>query len=427
MNQAEHIQIIGAGIIGVCCGLYLQKAGYQVTLIDRKGLGQECSKGNAGHFATEQIFPLADKSLLSQVPKMLLDPAGPFRIRFGYLPKAIPWFMRFILNMRKHKYQAHLQALRSLNHQAIDAFEPLLVDAGLEHMLIKKGSLLTFEHTPAQDIVKQFQAFSEHGIPLKYIDKKAISDLEPNLSDKVKSAFLFTDVGHTIDPEALCIHLGNHFVAQGGKIRVQEVSAIRFDSQGVLLKSGAQTLRSDKVVLAAGAWSKRLLTPLGYKVPLDTERGYHLMLDQQSLLQRPVASAERKFIMTPMLQGLRLAGTVEFAGLQAKMDRRRADALLPQAKALLNGLSHENPENAEAWMGMRPSLPDSLPVLGETSQHPGLYFAFGHQHLGLTQAGITGKLLSQLISGQQTEIDLTPFNINRFNSSVVTTQQTVRG
>jgi len=414
MSQ-QQIHIIGAGIVGVCCALYLQRAGYKVILLDKKGIGQECSKGNAGHFATEQIFPLADKSLLPQVPKMLLDPAGPFRIRFSYLPKALPWFMRFILNMRKHKYQAHIQALKQLNKDAIQAYEPLLKDAGLEHMLLKQGSLLTFEHTPQVEIEKQYQAFKQQGIGVKKLDQQELRQLEPALSDKIQSALLFTDVGHTIDPEDLTQKLAEFFLQQGGQFQQLDITAIKHQQHKIKLLSPQGNVEVDKILVAAGAWSKRLLTPLGYKVPLDTERGYHLMLDKQQMLNRPVASAERKFIMTPMQSGLRLAGTVEFAGLHADMDKRRADILLPQAQKMLPGLADTNTEDTQAWMGMRPSLPDSLPVLGKAPNHPGLYFAFGHQHLGLTQAGITGKLLAQEISGQKTDIKLNPFSIQRFN------------
>lgn len=414
MSQPQ-IHVIGAGIVGVCCGLYLQRAGYKVTLLDKKGIGQECSKGNAGHFATEQVFPLADKSLLPQVPKMLLDPAGPFRIRFSYLPKALPWFVRFILNMRKHKYQAHIQALKQLNQDAIQAYEPLLEAAGLQHMLLKQGSLLTFEHTPQAEIEKQYQAFKQQGIAVKKLNRDELQQLEPALSDKIQSALLFTDVGHTIDPEQLTLKLADFFLAQGGEFIQQEITGIKHQQGKMKLLSPQQNIEVDKVLVAAGAWSKRLLTPLGYKVPLDTERGYHLMLDKQQVLSRPVASAERKFIMTPMQSGLRLAGTVEFAGLHADMDKRRADVLLLQAQKILPELSQVTTENTQAWMGMRPSLPDSLPVLGEAPEHPGLFFAFGHQHLGLTQAGITGKLLAQQISGQTTDIQLSPFSIQRFN------------
>ena len=416
-SNTKTVGIVGAGIVGICCALYLQRSGYKVTLIDGKGISQGCSKGNAGHFATEQVFPLADKSLLPQLPKMLLDPLGPFRIKLSYLFKAMPWFVRFLFNMQDKKVQSHTLALRSLNEKSIVAYQPLLDDADLGHLLSTKGSLLTFETTKQRQIEKLLGAFRAEGINLELLDRKQLEELEPGLDKRVKSAILFKDVAHTCDPELLSFELTKHFLKNGGEFIQQDVDLLQPHALGIEVKLKHKNLRFNKVVVATGAWSKQLVAPLGYKVPIEAERGYHLMLEQHKLLNRPVASAERKFIMTPMSAGLRLAGTVEFAGLNAKMNEKRADALLPHAKQLLPELAEHVPSGNEKWMGCRPSLPDSLPVIGHAPRHKHLYFAFGHQHLGLTQGAITGKIISELIDNKPPSVDVSPFNINRFNYS----------
>jgi len=409
------VAVIGAGIIGICTALSLRREGFRVTLIDGNGLSQGCSKGNAGHFATEQVFPLADKRLIPQLPKMLIDPSGPFRIKPSYLIKAIPWFLRFALNMRDSRVKAHTRALKSLNELSLDAFGPLIDDANLNELFTKRGSLLTFERYDDKEIRRQFNAFLQQGVSVELLDKHALRELEPNLSENIKAALLFSDVGHSCDPERLGVELAKDFLKRGGQFLQQEVASILPRKFGVEVKHKFASGRFNRVVLATGAWSKSLLAPLGYKVPLDAERGYHLMIDQKNLLSRPVASADRKFIMTPMSAGLRLAGTVEFAGLDTKMNEKRANALLPHAQKLLPGLVATRPQAKDKWMGCRPSLPDSLPVIGQAPNHQHLYLAFGHQHLGLTQAAITGKLITQLLTGQATSVDIEPFCLSRFN------------
>ena len=413
MQQPQTIAVIGAGVIGICCALSLQKQGFAVTLIDRKGIAKECSYGNAGHFATEQVFPLADKRLLMQLPSMLLNPTGPLRIRWSYLLRAMPWFMRFAWNMRSQRFRRHTQALKALNQLALPAYDELLAEAGLIHLLEKNGSLLTFEDTKPEQIKREFEAFKAEGVKLQWLDRQQALALEPALSERVRSAFFFEEVGHSLDPEHLCLSLAKHFIALGGRLLEQDVLALEHHQHGVKVRSQAGSQEFNKALLCAGAWSKKLLAPLRYKVPLDTERGYHLMLPVDNPISRPVASAERKFIMTPMSGGLRLAGTVEFAGLEREMDNRRADCLLPHAKALLKDLP--DTQMASRWMGMRPSLPDSLPVLGQAPNHPHLYLAFGHQHLGLTQGAVTARLLTQLVAGQQPDINMQPYCISRFN------------
>ena len=412
--RQNTVAVVGAGIVGICTGLYLQRAGFDVTLFDKDGPAQGASKGNAGHFATEQVFPLADSSLLPQIPKMLLDPLGPFRIKASYLLKAMPWFLRFMSNMRKTKFDSNKQALKALNEQSMDAYQALIDEAKLDHLYTKQGSLLVSEQDDETELKKVYHEFKNNGVEVSFLDKKQLNAMEPNLNDKVKFGIYFSKVGHSADPEILAISLYKHFVDNGGEFIQSTVNNISQLDESTSVQTDKSSYQYGKVIIATGAWSKTLTQQLGYKVPLDTERGYHLMLPEQGCLSIPVASLERKFIMTPMLGGLRLAGTVEFAGLTAPANEARAHALFPHAKAMLKQNLNHDVNTLPNWMGFRPSLPDSLPVIGQATKHNNIYFAFGHQHLGLTQAAITGKVVAELIAGKPTSLDLRPYCISRF-------------
>jgi len=421
MDNKREIAVIGAGIIGINCALALQSKGYQVTLFDKNGIAAGCSKANAGHFATEQVFPLANKSLLWQLPKMLLDPLGPVALDPKYLFKAAPWFLKFIANMSATKQRQNISALQSLNKQAIDDYRPILKEANAEHLLVSKGSLLVFEQTPVIEIKKQLQQFKQAGIGVELLNKEQLTVLEPNLSEQVQYALYFTDVGHTGSPFQICTTLANLSFSKGTTFLPHQVTNILFNKNKITIESTEQSADFDDVVIASGAWSKALLQPLGYNLPIEAERGYSLDLTNTEIepeLTRPVASAERKFIMTPMSHGLRLSGTAEFAGLEAKANMQRADLLYQHANKMLKQLpsfEQKNAQDSQRWMGCRPSLPDSLPVICQAPKHKNLFLALGHQHLGLTLGATTGKLVAQLIQKEQPDIDLAPFCISRFN------------
>lgn len=423
-NNQQSVAVLGAGIIGINCALELQTLGFQVTLFDKAGIGEGCSKRNAGHFATEQVFPLAEVSLLWQLPKLLLSPLGPMALSPTYFPKALPWFFKFITNMLTSKRAKNSQALKSLNQHAIEYYKPLLRAAKAEQLLTCKGSLLVFESENCQDAVKVFNLYRDAGIAVKLLDRAQTLLLEPNLSSSVNYSLYFTDVAHTANPSEICQVLSEQAFQLGSKLLKAEVKAISTSNNKVEISyvphdssNISKIANFDKVVVATGAWSAPLLKQLGYKLPIEAERGYSLDLSDANLT-RPIASAERKFIMTPMSHGLRLAGTVEFTGLSTPANMKRANTLYENAKHLLNDIPkfcHESAKEDQRWMGCRPSLPDSLPVLGQAPNHACVYFALGHQHLGLTLGAITGKLIGQVITAQKTDIDITPFSISRFN------------
>lgn len=418
MNKSiNDIAVVGAGIIGINCAITLAKRGYNVTLIDKGAPGEGCSKGNAGHFATEQVFPLAEFSVLWQLPKMLLSPLGPVAISPRYFPKAIPWFLRFINNMFSNKRHKNTHALRQLNEKALPAYRRLLAESEGQHLLVDKGSLLVFEQTPLSTIKKTQKMYAEQGVPVELLDKDAVHKLEPNLQNSVKYALYFTDVAHTISPLSLSKHLVQYAANKGVSIIQAEVLAITHHEQGANIVTQNDTLNFSQIVLATGAWSKPFANALGYTLPIEGERGYSLDLPASTInqLNRPVASAERKFIMTPMSHGLRLGGTVEFAGLNQAANLRRANMLHTHASCLINELPDQQHISDQGWLGFRPSLPDSLPVIGRAPNHKNILFALGHQHLGLTQGAITGEIVGQIVDNEATDIDIAPFSIARFN------------
>lgn len=416
-HHKKHIGVIGAGIIGINCAVELQSRGYQVTLIDKGGIGEGCSKGNAGHFATEQVFPLAEFSLLWQLPKMLLDPLGPVALSPKYFPKALPWFIKFITNMLSTKRTKNMNALKALNKHAIDYYRPLLKQANAEHLLIDNGSLLVFENTPVDKIERCLEMYLSQGVPVKLLGRQQTLELEPNLHQNIQYALHFTDVAHTVNPLTLSQMLAQYGEQLGCTYQQNEVVDIIQDNNKVTVATTNGSLVFDQIIIATGAWSEKLMSQLGYKLPMEAERGYSLDMpsDTIHMLNRPVASAERKFIITPMSHGLRLAGTAEFAGLHQKPNEKRAAMLHKNAQFILKNVSPLEQNQHNSWLGCRPSLPDSLPVIGKAPNHNLITVALGHQHLGLTLGAITGKLVGQIVDNEQTDIDISPFCLSRFN------------
>ncbi len=421
-NSQPTVAVIGAGIIGINCALELQSLGYQVTLVDKGDIGQGCSKGNAGHFATEQVFPLAESSLLWQMPKLLLDPLGPVSLSAKHFIKAIPWFIQFFNNMRPSLRDKNTVAIKALNKNAISHYCALLKEANIEHLITLQGSLLVFETTDYNKVDAMYQHYKNEGVAVKLLDRAETLKLEPSLNDNINYSLFFTDVAHTIDPLALSVALSEFAKSKGMTFQQSAVTEITQAKTGVTVLTNLGGLTVDHCVVACGAWSKELLKGLNYHLPIEAERGYSLSLPNSAAegtaLSRPVASAERRFIITPMDKTLRLSGTVEYAGLNAPANYKRAEMLKDNAAFILKTLPEQETEQKskeEAWMGCRPSLPDSLPVICQAPNHDKIFFALGHQHLGLTQGAITGKLIGQLVTKKKTEVDVSAFCISRFN------------
>lgn len=414
----KRIGIVGAGIVGVCTALMLQRRGFKVTMIDPNPPGEGASFGNAGCFNGSSIVPMSMPGNLKSVPKWLLDPMGPLSIRLSYSPMIAPWLIRFLLAGRPNKVKEQAKALRSLLKTTVPLITSLAEEAGAGHLVRHEGHLTVYR--TESDFAKDrggWELRRLNGVKTQILEAAALRDFDPSLSHAFTKGILIEENGHTVNPQGLVIHLFRRVIANGGEFVSTRVTG--FETEGRALK-GITTdngvIAVDAAVVAAGAYSKSLAAFLGDNVPLDTERGYHIVIKDPEITPRiPTSDASGKFIATPMEMGLRIAGTVEFAGLSAKPNWKRAHVLYTHAQNLLPGLSPANSdERYSKWMGFRPSLPDSLPVIGRARRAPDVIYAFGHGHLGMTGAPMTAALVSELLAGDKASIDITPFAPTRF-------------
>ena len=414
MTSQQTVTVLGAGVVGVATAIALQRAGFAVTLVDRGEPGRGTSYGNAGILGTSAATPLATPGILRQVPGMLMNPLGPLTIRWSYLPQLAPWLIRFIRAAAPGRVEELTTAIVALSKSSLGAWLDLADHAGAMDLIERRGWIGVHE---SEDSLKKAAAEVEtrrrHGIRVEMIGANEVRQLAPALARTVVGAVYHPDTGHTVDPYRLTERMARHLMATGAIYHRATVKDIVVtDGKAVGLATEDRVLSFDRLVIAAGAWSKPLAARLGHRVPLDTERGYHVMIADPGVeLRLPVLSSEGKFFLTPMAGGIRVAGTVELAGLKAPPDWRRADILLQHGKRLMPDMKTDK---VERWMGFRPTLPDSLPVIGGSPHHDNVFFAFGHHHLGLTHSAITGKLIAELMTGQTPSIDLTPYRIDRF-------------
>ncbi len=406
--------VIGAGMVGVCCGLYLQRAGFEVTLMDRAGPGEAASFGNLGSFGIASCVPGAMPGILGKVPGMLMDAEAPLKIRWSYLPKALPWFLRFLEQSKKPNVEANAAARQSLLDKVHDGIDPLVADADAKHLMNRGGLLFTFESEAAYEgAAYAFDLRRRNGVALDLLDGNEARQVEPALTPNVVRAIRVPNLTHTFDPLRLVQALAASFERNGGRYERREVRGFDVGPDGVrAVRTETVDMPVDTLVVAAGVWSRDLAAMLGTKVPLEAERGYHVMFhDTPVKMNSAIISVDRYLAITPMLEGIRAGGTAEFAGIDAPPRYEIAKSVRRHAEALFPGIAGES---FSEWMGPRPSHPDSKPVIDRSPKHPNVYFAFGHDHLGLTMGGITGKLISELVTGQTPSVDLAPFRVGRF-------------
>jgi len=423
-DSEPDIAVVGAGIIGIACAVALSQKGLKVLVLDSESPGMGASYGNAGHMATEQVFPIADASILARLPKMLLDPMGPLSLDWRYLPKSLPWFAKLLWNLRKEPYAASASGIRTLNQQSLEAWHRLLDSVGGRYLLQEKGSFLVYEK---KEVVSELELLHSRmagqQVPVEHWQGNSIREFAPELSDNIQGGLFFPETAHVINPWRVVNLLALAAKANGVVFAQEKVVSGQVTPQGASLRTEkSTTFKAKKVLIACGAHSAQLTEALtGLKVPLDTERGYHLTLPcEHERLPVAVTSLERRFIMTPMDEGLRLAGTVEFAGLERPANMKRAW----QLHKLSQGLFRKDLDatDAKAWMGFRPSLPDSLPII-DSVQDGKVLLAFGHHHLGLTQAAVTAEIIAYLASPEELSVgspnkpivDLTPYRLSRFS------------
>lgn len=414
MTDRSSVHIIGAGIVGLATAATLQARGHQVTLIERNEPGSGASRGNASGIAWTDVAPLASPGVWRKAPGWLLDPLGPLTIRPSYAPSILPWMLRFMAASRPAAFKRSVAAIAALNAEALPAWERLWADTGTGGRLRAEGCLDVFDKPGEVARARAgWQLQRDHGIEVRELSAAEIREMEPDLGPSVAGGAFIPGWAHLDDPHAMCLDLERVVRERGGQIlRGDVVSIVGTDGGARLRMREGPVLHADKLVIACGAWSKRLASSLGEDVPLDTERGYNITVPEPGVaFRRFVMLAGYGFVMSPIARGLRIGGMVEFAGLKAPPNWARVDALVSRAKRVAPALSVDG---GERWMGFRPSLPDSLPVISQSRRAAHVFYAFGHAHHGLTQAAATGELVADMVSGKDPAVDLAPYAVDRF-------------
>lgn len=406
--------VIGAGIIGTTIAYDLQKRGRRVVLLDRDGVGRGASYGNMASIAVTEFMPASRPSVWRQIPGWMLDPEGPVRVRPSYMLKLLPWFARFVAASRPGRLRQLEAGGAVLCRRVYDDLLPLLRETGLEGELTQEGCLSLYSDEA------EFRADREHieilerfGFPHRRLTGAQARELEPELSGSIAIAVLFPQNRSLRDPFRLVESLAARFTALGGAVKRGTVTG--FERSGrvtaVRLAEG-ETVAADEVVIAAGAHSGRLSKMLGEPMPLETERGYHTQIMSPGISMRhSIIWPARAFMVTPTAGGIRVGGTVEMAGLDAAPDYRRAKITVRRARTALPNLRCED---FSEWMGHRPALPDTIPVMSASARTPGVFYATGHGHLGVTYAATTARLMGDLITGVTPPVVMRPYRIDRF-------------
>ena len=406
--------VIGAGIVGVCCAAFLQRQGRRVVVVDRLPPGEATSFGNAGSLSWSSCVPIAVPGLLAQVPGWLLRRDAPLTIRWRYLPHLMPWLWRFVRAGRPDRLESASAAMAALHAPALDLHRMLAREAGVADLVRATGFVHVYTRALADRAEQiQWRLMSRHGATMDVLDAGELRELEPGLSDRYVQAVYIRDQGYTANPGRLVKGLARDVAAKGGEFVQSEVTGFEASGERVsAVRTGNAAIAAHEVVIAAGAWSTRLTRMLGFTVPLETERGYHVTLaDPGVRVRHTIMETERKFVATPMEMGLRFAGTVELASVDAAPDYRRAEAILEGAARMFPGL---RTSTHTRWMGRRPSLPDGLPVIGPSPRQSNVYLAFGHAHTGMIGAPNTGRLVAGMVTKTPLNIDPAPYRPERF-------------
>lgn len=414
-GEAGGVAVIGAGIVGLSAAVFLQRGGASVTLFDPLPPPGGASWGNAGLLSVDSCVPISLPGMLWKVPGWLMDPLGPLAVDPRYFMKAAPWLLDWARAGRMRRVLAASDALRALHKPALEQYRELLGPEHFRDLIRTSGQIHVWDdgRESANERVSRLVR-ERHGIVAEPLDRNELRQFVPEIAPGIGRALFYPNNGQTVNPQRLVERVAGLFGEAGGVLRHERVMKIlpeQGTSYSLLTNSGNH--RFGKVVVAAGAWSRRLLGPLGIRIPLETERGYHVTVrDPSFTLRIPVLHKGRGFGATPMEMGIRFAGTVEIAGLEAPMNERRAHELLRQARGLFPSFEARD---FSIWMGFRPSLPDSVPVIDEPGPHLGLVVACGHGHTGMTAGAMTGRLVSELVLGKPPLIDLAPYRLARFH------------
>ena len=411
----KHTVIIGAGIVGVCCARYLQQKGQTVTLLDRLPIGEGCSFGNAGVLGSWSVLPNAMPGLWKKLPSWTLDPLGPVSLKLTHLPRLLPWLVRFFAQTSPQRLEALADAMFTVNHPTLELYRQLLAGSGHESLLVDASYLFVSRHANTLNIAdKSWRMRAARGAPLTVLDAQQLRELEPCLSPQYRNGIAIGGQGRISNPGRLVKVLAEKVLADGGEFRQCEVHGTDVRAAGgAIVHTDNGPVEAPRLVVAAGAWSHQLVKAFGVDIPLQGERGYHMEFRNPGVnINNSVHDSDRSFAASSMEGGVRCAGTSEFNSLDAAPDWRRAELLKRLGKNLFPDL---NVDEGTQWMGHRPSLPDTIPVIGAVAEHPDVILAFGHSHLGLTGAPMTGRIAAAIASGEPINADIAPFSPARFN------------
>ena len=409
------VAVVGAGIIGLSCAAWLQRHGRAPVLFDAAGLANGASFGTAGLINGDAHLPVALPGMIWRVPGWLRDPHGPVRVRPSYLPRAAPWLLRWLLASRPAAARRGARALHALHRGVFEGYRTMLGEAAFGQLLRQSGGVvLARGERPGKDELFANAIRDELGIGCETLGPERLRELFPGIAPFAKRGLLFPNNGYTLSPHRLVEALFDRIVAERGVLRQERVLKLIPSGDGWQLLTSRANVIARTVVVCAGAWSRSLLDPLGARIPLDTERGYHLQLGTPSIpIALPIIHRARGLAITPMAEGLRLAGTVEIAGLEAPPDETRAIVLRRHLDELFPGIEADT---RRLWMGFRPSLPDSVAAIGPVARHPGLFAAVGHGHDGMIGAPSSGRLIAELVTGARPHLDPAPYGLSRFGA-----------
>ena len=413
MNQTKTIAVVGAGIVGCSCALWLQMKGYRVVLVDPERPGSGTSSGNACTIADYGCIPVNNPSIFKNLPGLMFDKNSPLSVDIAHAIKNMPWMIRFLSNCRSSKVEYISRTLAKLLHKTYEGLNPLLDYCNANALLQSEGCIYAYQDDAEFDRAwENNKKRRDLGFEFSELNGEEIRELEPGIKKPFARGLLFEQATQVINPQSLTTRYFDTLIENGGEYVARRVSAISHDINDLSVHfDDGESFKADRAVIACGAFSTRIQGIGTSQLPVDTERGYHIQYSGlQSLLKRPVSWNEAGFYATPMDEGLRIAGTVEIAGLQKNQNPRHLQYLKSHAEQMF-----DLPEQVDQeWMGYRPTMPDALPVIGYSLSSEYVLYAFGHQHIGLTLSGITGKLISELINDETPGHDMKAFSPRRF-------------
>ena len=409
MGVLADIAVIGGGVVGASCALFLQRDGHKVTLIDPAEPGTKTSYGNACSISASAVLPTATPGIIKQVPAMLMDPAGPLNIRWRYLPRLAPFLLTLLRNAAPDRVEAHSVAIAALIRGVLPAYATLLKEAGAESLVQHVGALKVYK-SDASFAGSQYERdmMTRRGFSFDILNGDEVRQLEPGLAPIFKHALYAPDSATVKNPGRLVGLFADTLVANGGAILAEEALGFDIvDNRVIGVRTTNGVVAADKIVLAAGPWSRGLAARLGAKVRLEAERGYHVMLPMPDTpIRRFINLVDDKFVLVPHEDGLRLTSGIEYAKLDAPPDYRRIRNMV---KLAADSVPNLDQTEQSIWSGNRPSLPDSVPVIDRSPRYANAFLAFGHSHLGLTMGPVTGRIIADLVAGRDPELDLSPY------------------